>query len=154
MNQFKLPIIVLTLFLVCSTQISAQSKLPDDSVLTKKTQFLIDYRKEIRDFLSASFAAKGNDIVLFKSLGDIATYNMDKLGSLSDLLFIESLMNCETDKVIVRGSIKHTMKYIQLSIDDDISRINKEGTLTTNQVLISMGIRLKDELRKIKELLN
>jgi hypothetical protein len=107
----------------------------------------------VTDLTQIAEGLKGRDGQLAIDFGNVAAENRDALHHLQDLLLIESLIQNESDRRKVEPVISNRIENLARHIDRCVEVINRGMPLVHNQALIATAMKLKDDLRELKELL-
>jgi hypothetical protein len=125
--------------------------LPPAESIEQSVNTIRSRATDLKQLSEGLMSNQDRQITLF--LQDGARDIRSDLQCLHELLLIQSLMDCESDKRQIEPLISTNVKYLAQKIDPTIKFINREIAAAQNQAVINTASKLKDDLRELKELL-
>ncbi len=155
MKKFQRQVIVLLIFVICDTQLLAQSKMPDFRNLIKTKINLSSYESELLDIDStARISRNSDDVRISHNLMDIVSEVSDQVSYIVEMMALADKMICKADKNKVIANMRHSIDVMFLKLlTSYITSITNNLSNTKTPALTHLGTRLQKELMEFKELL-
>lgn len=139
------------LFTVVPSALSAQSQSSTQSNLAAKEKRFIAYHSDFIDFAKA--VQNSEEFEYVYGFSDLAHETVEQVDAVIALLKIYNALSCNEDRAkispIIREEVVTYSKYIELSIQSanlSLSAIKRPG-------VVAEGIRMRDDLRELKDIL-
>lgn len=106
-----------------------------------------------RDFLDIGKELAALDRIIASEQVALAELYAHKLTHIQDLLLIASIVQNEADKQRIKPVIGMSIKFMAEGVNLSIERVNERIAETKNPGSVAQSMKLRDDLRGLKELL-
>jgi hypothetical protein len=134
-------------------EISAQSgPKSNEQQLLNSGQRILDFTKEFDDFVKTGDTAFENGKL--DDLRNLATNTSESLNKAASLVGIYEDLECEQDRVKVRPRIEANLRDYGKSLGLAIETANRRISNTRNPDVVGVAVRMRNDLRDAKTLLD
>jgi len=143
------------LALVLCAFVSAQTGLPSSAkLLHSKEKRFDEYQEDFLSFAKSAMGVGGSEYEAGFDFYTIAAETGERLHAARTLLEIYDDLLCEEDRARIRFRINSELLYYGKEIDLSIQQVNVYIPATKRPGVAAEAIRMKDDLREVKGILD
>lgn len=122
-------------------------------LLNTKVKLFNDYARDFIEFAKSQHRNTLEYEICF-GLQNVAERAADHADSASTSLEIYGNVSCTSDRAKIQPVVRAQLSYYVKQLDSEVSEVNSDLSDTKIPAVATTGIRLKDDLRDLKAILN